>query len=521
MADSDAHASRRSTLCEEAEAAYARFEAEMEAAAANAVSRARSGVPTQGNAQGSRDARGDDNDPVMRHRGGSGHDSGEEVWSDSDDEPDDPSALIYADACKEEKVFPCRQWLTACVQQVTTCELKHYGLGPRGVGPLAKSLSVNANICVLDLSENRLGGDGIAAVFRAIRTGGPQRVQHLDLSQNQAGAEGTEALATFLLCSADKQPGPKLTTILFDANGMADKGAAKLAPALGALPGLGFMAVKGKAGPCLGSSLRRISLARNEIAGSGRAICAALENNSTIESVDLSWNQITDGLAIAAVIRENRTLRALDLSWNGMGDGGAIALAAAMSKAPEDARLTSLSIGRNRLSAEGARALAPLCGMLQVLDVSGNPIGAEGAKPLLAGYQMAMAASWPCKLVANDICVREGTPVSAMLLLVAKAEPLEADVLVNVGKPTPAARMGTQAKLGRHHAQQAGGGRGGSEAYNRADALGVGPENGDDAFEIRPRRFRQHDNATPPNVDSATGLAMEPDVLAEGITTAP
>jgi hypothetical protein len=323
------------------------------------------------------------------------------------------------------------------------------------------------------------------------------------------------------LSSADEQPGPKLATIRFNGNGMMDKGAAKLASALGALPGLGFMAVKGEAGPCLGSCLRRLSLARNEIAEGARAICAALEGNTTIESVDLSWNQITDGHPIARVIRENRTLRTLDLSWNGLGDGGAIALEAAMSKAPEGARLTALSIGRNRLSAEGARALAPQLGKLWMLDVSGNPIGTEGAKSLLVGYRAAMAASMPCKLVANDVCVREGTPVGAMLQLVAKGEPLEDDHLVNAGKTTPAVREGMPAKLGRNHARPVEGGDGRSERSSRTGVIGAVAENGDDAFEVRPRRSRQHGGAAPPNVGSSTKLLMTSGGPAEAVTIVP
>jgi len=50
--------------------------------------------------------------------------------------------------------------------------------------------------------------------------------------------------------------------------GVGDKGAAKLAPSLGALPGLGFALGTAKPGPCLGSFLRELSLARNDIAES-------------------------------------------------------------------------------------------------------------------------------------------------------------------------------------------------------------------------------------------------------------
>jgi len=135
---------------EVAEEAYARFEAEAERDAAVAVAAVINSQVNATTGAGSSSARDD---------------AEAQEWSSSDGEEDVPSAVAYSDACKKLQSFPCRRWLAACASRKATCELGHYGVGPSGAVPLSISLAVNAHICKLDLSDNRLGADGIVAVL--------------------------------------------------------------------------------------------------------------------------------------------------------------------------------------------------------------------------------------------------------------------------------------------------------------------------------------------------------------------
>ena len=57
-----------------------------------------------------------------------------------------------------------------------------------------------------------------------------------------------------------------------------------------------------------------------------------LAQNESLESLDLSWNNLRQrgALAVAEGLQENIGLKFLILAWNGFGDAGAIALGTAL-----------------------------------------------------------------------------------------------------------------------------------------------------------------------------------------------
>ena len=79
-----------------------------------------------------------------------------------------------------------------------------------------------------------------------------------------------------------------------------------------------------------------------------RALAAALEKNSTLTSIDLSYNNIGDeGVAsMAAALEKNSTLTSIDLRANDIGVEGAASLAAALEK---NSTLTSLDLQLNEI----------------------------------------------------------------------------------------------------------------------------------------------------------------------------
>jgi len=122
----------------------------------------------------------------------------------------------------------------------------------------------------------------------------------------------------------------------------------------------------------------------------------------TLGSLDLSWNDI-HARGAAALSRLPSGVEALDLGRNELGDEGALALArsphlprltllhldscnigdrAVEALAQRQPGLTSLTLGYNRVTAAGARALAssPHLGGLRKLSLAGNDLGPEGVK---------------------------------------------------------------------------------------------------------------------------------------------
>jgi hypothetical protein len=102
--------------------------------------------------------------------------------------------------------------------------------------------------------------------------------------------------------------------------------------------------------------LRTCSLGDNEASGATE-LAAALRLNTTLASLDLSWNFMGDdgGRVIADLLRCNGTLTSLALSFNNLGEAGGRELAEALRV---NATLTSLDLSHNNLREEGGWHLA-------------------------------------------------------------------------------------------------------------------------------------------------------------------
>ena len=83
--------------------------------------------------------------------------------------------------------------------------------------------------------------------------------------------------------------------------------------------------------------------------------------------------------AIAEALHINTTLKTIDLSWNGIGDDGARTIAEALGK---NSTLQMLLLWNNNVGADGARAIADALRVnstLQKLDLWYNNVGDDGA----------------------------------------------------------------------------------------------------------------------------------------------
>ena len=114
------------------------------------------------------------------------------------------------------------------------------------------------------------------------------------------------------------------------------------------------------------------------------AISMALAVNSSLTSLDLSWNRIGDAGAssLSQVLTANSSLTILDLSWNIIGDAGASSLSQALTA---NSSLTSLDLCNNSIGISGASSLSQALtanSSLTSLNLRNNGFGMLGAVSL-------------------------------------------------------------------------------------------------------------------------------------------
>ncbi|KAL1515158.1 hypothetical protein AB1Y20_004219 [Prymnesium parvum] len=390
-------------------------------ASISANTKARVGEAKEGEAE---------DEPPQVHAGSLDDESGEEgddveraVFSEEEEEEEVRCAAEYKALCAQHGTARCSKWLRACAAESTQCSLGHYGLGTHGAAPLALSLKWNERVQHLDLSDNGLGADGVCSVLDALTQGGAPELRSLSLRRNQAGVEGAEGAAA-LLCARPAHP---LERLDLTANAIGDRGASAVARGL-----------------ARNASLLSLILGDNEIDAEGaEQLASALKVNSRLAELSLEWNNIRaeGGRAVAEALQGQRSLHTLNLGWNGLMDEGVAAVAAALrpakgSEGESPCALSDLRLHQNRMTAQGSGALACVIKHLDSLDVSGNPLGSEGASALLLALQSAQS---PCKLVANDVCVRPETKIHTLLCRAGRREAIELHSLQAAGVESMAA----------------------------------------------------------------------------------
>ena len=139
------------------------------------------------------------------------------------------------------------------------------------------------------------------------------------------------------------------------------------------------------------STLTRLDVSYNTIADAGAvALAKAIQTNTTLTELKLSYNTIADAgaAALTVTIQTNTTLTRLDVSYNTITDAGAAALAEGIQI---NSTLTELNLSQNKIGDPGAAALAEgiqINSTLTELNLSQNKIGDPGAAALAEGIQI-------------------------------------------------------------------------------------------------------------------------------------
>eukprot|EP00900_Chrysochromulina_parva_P006654 jgi/Chrpa1/15990/Chrysochromulina_OHIO_Genome00024039-RA len=290
------------------------------------------------------------------------------------------------------------------------CCVDKWGQGTytaEGITAIADALRVNGALTSLDLSSNHLCGldthgsgtytaEGITAIADALRVNGG--LTSIDLSGNQLCGI-SEGYTTMF--------GGRLQQGTYTAEGIT-----AIADALrvnGGLMSLNLSSNQLCGFDCIGrgtytaegitaiadalrvnGALTKLSLAQNFLKEAGtKAICEALEQNTTLKELDISGGHRgsnTGGSAgakhVAKMVRVNGGLAKIDLRWNELGPAGAVALAPAIAG---NGALTSVELRDNKLGDEGWGAIfAAICGSkdskIMSMDVSEENIGPAGVK---------------------------------------------------------------------------------------------------------------------------------------------
>lgn len=165
---------------------------------------------------------------------------------------------------------------------VRSLQLQGCELGTEGVTSLAENLGYARALLHLDLTDNRMGADGAAAVAASL----PPTLEELLLARNAIGDRGATTLATALV----RKRKCVLRTLVLASNGLRDAAAVALAEALGAPRPRG------------NRSLEHLDLSANKLrAGAALALGDALVVNSSLLEVKLQRNRHLDAAALKAI----------------------------------------------------------------------------------------------------------------------------------------------------------------------------------------------------------------------------
>ena len=129
--------------------------------------------------------------------------------------------------------------------------------------------------------------------------------------------------------------------------------------------------------------LTKLSLAVNRLGEEGtKAICKALEQNTTLKELDISHSEIGGSAGakdVAKMVGVNGGLTALNLSSNSLNDEGVNAVCEAI-QSNKETKLASLNFSFNSIGPVGANSVAMVAvtGALTKCDLRGNCMGEEG-----------------------------------------------------------------------------------------------------------------------------------------------
>ncbi|CAF1129647.1 unnamed protein product [Rotaria sordida] len=272
------------------------------------------------------------------------------------DDHDITGRTQYRELCLHTKIIPCSYFM-AHIQNKEMI-LRYHQFSTDDIRAIAKTLSSNLNIERLFLDGNYLQQQAAKYISRMIIVN--DFITELSLADNcLGGGEGTREICKMLTLNRN------LKKINLSGNKFNDFDAVQLVDA--------FEQSK---------ILRELNLSHNCFGEEcGKVLGAYISGNDSLESIDLSWNNIRgrSAIDIANGIRENVRLKRCNLEMNGFGPDGGQILGDCIK---QNGALEEFNISANRLNTSNAFGIA--LGLLsndslQVLKIADNQINSDGA----------------------------------------------------------------------------------------------------------------------------------------------
>ncbi|KAG7396604.1 NLR, CARD domain-containing protein 3 [Phytophthora boehmeriae] len=281
----------------------------------------------------------------------------------------------FSSLCLERDLPPCIRLIT---RQYFSPEINvsHMAIGDDLACVFAACLLDLPMVTGLNARNNRLRDRGLEALVDVVVH--KPDLFHLDLSENKVDRSAAHALAAYLGSTSCK-----LQTLRLASADVDDDELVPFARALHINKSLQTLDVSRNS---VGSS-EHLNVVRPSVTTGGEALATMLSINSTLTSLDLSWNylRLAGAVEIGRALAYNSGLRELNLAYNAFGNAGAQAVGDALLS---NTTLRHLDMSHNNIPSQGALAIASALKIniklpLTQLSLGGNPLGNMGGRALL------------------------------------------------------------------------------------------------------------------------------------------
>jgi len=202
-------------------------------------------------------------------------------------------------------------------------KISNHNLSDQFVKKIANAVTKNNTIRALDISSNRFGVDGLAAIVVCLKTS--MILESLNISNNNIGYRGADLIAS-ALCSRTV-----LKELNLSRSDLHDDGAVVIVKSLGhanlKILDLSWNSISGKGASEIAHSLgvkKDTNTPTEGAAGSHQESENDSQASTTLEELNLSHNKLGNAGAecLSSMLKVNSSLKLLDISSNGLTDEG-------------------------------------------------------------------------------------------------------------------------------------------------------------------------------------------------------